>query len=347
MGGLGKCCCTDCGSACDDVDIPVSVTLTPPYAEYGGSAVEGTFDLTNLGGGLSDIGDIEICDRYRADLGCTADADWRVVSDVSTETDWPASNPNDAAYAVGQSAGCTQCNGYYPSESTGYYEESKYYSRTTRYLRQAFTSQLRIDPLGTAGFLRISYSMTAIACGGLSYCYAAKNRVKIVTIACNNDGTGVVTANEGWFEADTPTIPMPPLCITRQGVPCVGAGDPSDLYLGACTETSETIGTSTSGCYSIPFALRSAVGQPWCNAVPFDPVNFCSYNNITGITQELNGAATSNCGVVFSSIWSLIIDCHDLYDDPLVLSRTGGGGTYVYGDVTITVPGTINIKVNS
>jgi hypothetical protein len=324
MGSRGNCNCCDpnCSTFCADVDKPLEVTFTVPYATDGGGPTEQTFGLTN-------IGSIDgPCSVFQANLACARDTNWSVLEDRTCQSDWPASNPNDDAWAVGTLTGCTQCSGYYPSTYKRYYEETQVFGRTTVWRRLSYVSYFRIEPFGTAGLLRLSYQVSYGEALASTQVIGARNRVKIITITCDNS-EGIVTDLSDWVVADAPTLPTPNRCVAATTKLCLTELDTSSLYNGSCDENPTAIAVATIGCTSVPILLQTSVGTPWCN-IPPTSIDFiaCDFLSSGGTLVNINGQATSGAADRFVETWSAVVDCHDLYDGPIVLTGGPASGTF-------------------
>ncbi len=101
MGAIGTCCCDpNCVDACEGVLPPTSVTLFPPFSLTGDEFELVEWDLTPI------VDTDSACDTYQTSLVCAAETSWTMLRDIYCESDWPASNANDTAFALGTTHGC-------------------------------------------------------------------------------------------------------------------------------------------------------------------------------------------------------------------------------------------------
>ena len=362
----GNPCCAnpDCETACTGEDTPLSVTLTLPWSLDGTTPTEQTFTLVNRG--LID----GPCSKYQAGIDCGAEVNWSILEDRSCVSDWPASNINDTAWAVGVTTGCTTCSGYTPSSYKRWYEETQQSGRVTVWVKKSYSGTISLEPYGTDGLIRVRFGVTYGEAGAISQVQGARNRVKIVTITCVGN-TGTVSSVSDWIEADEPVLPDPIKCVTTSAAKgaCSTTQETVTPYdQGSCTETSLEIDTATIVCTSVPIVLRNAIGVQWCNASPtaFD-MNGCDFPSASGTLISINGPASSSGGVLFVQEWTAIVDCHELYGGAIVLSGGPVSGTVTYpfvgspaidsglgvctytgayGSRTWSVPTTISVVIN-
>jgi len=363
----GQPCCGDCG-ACSSVDIPLSVTLIPPYSINASPPAETTWDLT-------DSVTNTVCESYRADGACTSQTNFTTLRDRICRNNWPAFNANDAKYTVGAvvpDPACGSCGSAPPPATvTISYEEQQESSRRVRKQKKSYTpsfSLSHIDP----NFIHVRLQVVFGEAIANSVIRGVRNRITFATYACPS---AVVSSNTGWLYAPEPIFPDPRMCFFLGQTFCDGALTPNTYFEGSCDLVTSVAG-SESICTSLPVYFETKIAESTCNIqVPFadqvPPIILCTYVTSLGVFTLQGQSSARLSENVFSVIWSATVPCADLYAGPIVL--TGGPpsgsitvsdfdllGNPIYGDEAEpgctdsitpirriwTVPTTISVTIN-
>jgi len=349
----GNPCPCDCVTACASVEIPISVTLVPPFS------FPPADPLDPVTWGLSATTTGSVCDLYQTSLVCAGDPDWLVLRDATCVGAWPASNPRDTSLALGTAQDCQPCGYSLRSPTRIAYDEYVTGGRAVTKQKKSYTPKLTISSISNTDLLRIELRITYGELLAYSEKLFLKNRVKIVTIECDPGPSGVVTDVAGWFEADTPSLGEPRFCFPPGFTFCGVSQGNDTAYGGNCDESDIEVGTNTEGCGTFPVYKSNRTADPWCNinlGTPPADFEICSY---LGFNQAFIFYLFPLAGIVtrtFEVIWFAEVKCTELYDGPIVLS--GGppsgeitlcyqtildpnglcsGGSAVYGDEPLPV----------